>query len=121
MSQVNRAAVLLLSTLPESHAMMIQSLRNRGVSVSVARSGRQVQRPLRSSPRVVVVDLVNGPALDPASIARVNAARDTSRVVGLHNGDLGRFAEELDELVMDGFCRAGEWTPIVEMAAGGRS
>jgi len=31
--------------------------------------------------------------------------------------DLGRFADELDALVVDGFCRPGEWAPIVELAS----
>ena len=66
---------------------------------------------------LVLVDLVHGPALDSLSVHRVNAARRASTVLGLHDGDLGRFADELDALVVDGFCRAGEWAPIVELAS----
>jgi predicted Kef-type K+ transport protein len=117
MNSESRTGVLLLSVLPEAHVMLLQALRNRGIPVSIARSGRLAVRKLRTHPVVVVVDLVYGPALDRMSIARVNAARGTSTVLGLHDGDLGRFADELDELVVDGFCRAGEWYPIVELAS----
>jgi hypothetical protein len=114
MNSESRAGVLLLSVLPEAHVMLLQALKNRGIPVSTARSGRLA---LRSLPVLVIVDLVYGPALDRRSIARVNSARGTSTVLGLHDGDLGRFADELDELVVDGFCRSGEWFPLVELAA----
>lgn len=38
-------------------------------------------------------------------------------MVVVHEGDLGRFAEELEDLVVDGFCRMGEWSPIVDLAS----
>jgi hypothetical protein len=117
MNSESRAGVLLLSVLPEAHVMLLQALKNRGIPVSTARSGRLALRRLRSLPVLVIVDLVYGPALDRRSIARVNSARGTSTVLGLHDGDLGRFADELDELVVDGFCRSGEWFPLVELAA----
>jgi len=116
----NAVGVVLLTTLPEAHAMLIQSLRNRSVPVSVTRGGRQAQRLLRARPRVVVIDLVNRPALDRASIAGMNAARSSGRVVALHEGDLGSFPGELDDLVVDAFSRIGEWVPIVELALEGK-
>lgn len=117
MNMDGRGGVLLLSVLPEAHVMLFQALKNRGIPVSIARSGRLAQRKLRMRPVLVVVDLVYGPALDRLSIARMNATRGTTTVLGIHDGDLGRFADELDELVIDGFCRVGEWFPIVELAA----
>jgi hypothetical protein len=117
MSPEGRTGVLLLSALPEAHVMLMQALKNRGIPVSTARSARLALRRLRSRPVLVIVDLVYGPALDRDSIARVNSARGTGTVMGLHDGDLGRYADELDELVVDGFCRAGEWVPLVELAA----
>jgi hypothetical protein len=117
MNPDGRRGVLLLSVLPEAHVMMLQALKSRGIPVSIAHHGRMTLRRLRSHPVVVIVDLVYGAALDRMSIACLNSARASCTVLGLHDGDLGRFAGELDELVVDGFCRAGEWFPIVEMAA----
>jgi hypothetical protein len=109
--------VLLLSTVPEAHVMLLRELRGRGIPVQVARSARHAVRKLRQRPVLILVDLTYGPALDRASIERVNSARGTSTVLAMHEGDLGRFAEELENLVVDGFCRTGEWTSIVELAS----
>ncbi|HTM57858.1 MAG TPA: hypothetical protein VL123_05525 [Candidatus Udaeobacter sp.] len=117
MMNESRAGVLLLSVLPEGHTPLLEALRQRAIPVEVARSGRHAVRKLRSHPVLVLVDLVHGPALDSASVQRVNASRKAGTVLGLHDGDLGRFADELDALVVDGFCRAGEWAPIVELAS----
>jgi hypothetical protein len=113
----NRTGVLLLSALPEGHTTLLEALRQRAIPVDVARSGRHAVRKLRNQPVLVLVDLVHGPALDAVSVQSVNASRSTTTVLGLHDGDLGRFADELDTLVVDGFCRAGEWAPIVELAS----
>jgi hypothetical protein len=113
----NRDGVLLLSVMPEAHVMLLQAFRNRGIPASFAISGSMAQRRLSARPVLVIVDLVYGAALDRLSIARINALRGSSTVLALHDGDLGRFASELDELVVDGFCRTGEWYPLVEMAA----
>ena len=113
----NRDGVLLLTVMPEAHVMLLQALRNRGIPVSFAISGSMAQRRLSARPVLVIADLVYGAALDRLSIARLNALRGTSTVLALHDGDLGRFASELDELVVDGFCRADEWYPLVELAA----
>jgi hypothetical protein len=112
-----RTGVLLLSVVPEAHVMLMQALRSRGIPVQVARSGKQAVRKLKNRPVLILVDLVYGPALERNSIARVNESRGTSTVLGVHEGDLGRFAEELEDLVVDGFCRMGEWSPIVDLAA----
>ncbi|MGH7740772.1 MAG: hypothetical protein ACRENS_01985 [Candidatus Eiseniibacteriota bacterium] len=117
MNSERRSGVLLVSVFPQAHAMLLQALRSRGISVAIARSGRLALRKLRLNPVVVLVDLVYGPALDPESIAQLNAVRSSATVLGLHDGDLGKFADELDELVMDGFFRASDWFPVIELAA----
>ena len=113
----SRAGVLLLSTVPEAHFALLRDLRGRGIRVQVARSGRHAIRKLRQRPVIILVDLVYGPDLDRASIDSVNSARATSTVLGVHEGDLARFAEELEHLVMDGFCRMGDWSALVELAS----
>jgi DNA-binding NtrC family response regulator len=112
-----RTGVLILSVVPEAHVMLMQALRSRGIPVQVARSGRQAVRKLKNQPVLVLVDLVYGPGLDRDSIIQVNNSRGSSTLLGVHEGDLGRFAEELEDLVVDGFCRMGEWSPIVDLAA----
>ena len=111
-----RSGVLLVSVLPEGHERLLEALRQHAIPVEVARSGRHALRKLRAHPVLVLVDLVHGPALDDIAVSRLNASRRNSTVLGIHDGDLGRFADELDALVVDGFCRAGEWVPIVELA-----
>ena len=113
----SRDGVLLLSATPEAHVLMLQALRNRGIPASFAISGSMAQRHLAERPRLVIVDLVYGAALDRLSIARLNSLRGTSTVLALHDGDLGRFENELHDLVVDGFCRTGEWYALVDMAA----
>ena len=117
MNMESRTAVLLISVLPEAHASMLEALRQRGIPAEVARSGKHAVRKLRRRPVLVLVDLTHGPSLDRHSIERLNATRRTSTVLALHDGDLAQFADELEDLVVDGFCRVGEWVPIVELAA----
>ena len=117
MTMANQTGVLLLSVLPEGHTSLLEALRQRGIPSEIARSGRHAVRKLRNHPVLVLVDLVYGPSLDRVSVERLNSSRSTSTVLGLHDGDLGRFAGELEDLKVDGFCRAGDWIPIVELAA----
>jgi len=113
----NRSGVLLLSAMPEGHAHLLEALRHRGIPAEAARSGQHAMMKLRSHPVLVLVDFVYGASLDRMSVERLNAARRTSTVLGLHDGDLGRVSDELEDLVVDGFCRAGDWSPIVDKAA----
>ena len=112
-----RSGVLLLSVAPEAHVLLTQALRARGIPVHLARSGKQAASKLRHRPALILVDLVHGPGLDRVSIVHMNNSRGMSALLGVHEGDLGRFAEELEDLVVDGFCRMGEWSPIVDLAA----
>jgi hypothetical protein len=116
MSIEDRTGVLLLSLVPEAHSRLLEALRHRGIPADVARSGRHALRKLRSRHALVLVDLVHGTPLDGVAVARLNAMRCDGTVLGLHDGDLSRFAAQLEGLVVDGFCRAGEWTPIVTLA-----
>jgi len=113
----NRTGVLLLSVLPEAHADLLEALHQRGIPAEVARSGRHAVQKLRNHPMLVLVDMVYGPSLDRVSVERLNSTRSASTVLGVHDGDFDRFADELEDLVVDGFCRAGDWSPVVDLAA----
>lgn len=108
--------VLLLSRAPEAHQEFLRALTERGIPVAIVRDPRQALHDLRRTPVVVLVDLVHGAGLDRSSVARLNRERGRSLVVALHQGALDDALDELAELSVDGFCRAGNWQPIAGLA-----
>ena len=113
------AEVLLFSALPEAHEEFMHALTRLGIPVAVARNPLRAMRGLRRAPVVVLVDLVHGAGLSRAAVQRLNRERGRSLVVALHQGGFGAFHDELANLNVDGFCRAGNWRPIAGLAAGG--
>lgn len=111
-----RSGVLLLSVLPEAHFSLLSALSRRGIPTHVARSGQRAVQKLKARPILVLVDLVHGAALDRHSVDQLNATRTSSTLIGVHDGDLGRFAGEFEDLAVDGFCRADDWSLVVELA-----
>ena len=115
--QPSSAEVLLFSAVPEAHEEFLHALAERGIPVAVARNPLRAMRGLRRSPVVVLVDLVHGAGLNRAAVQRLNRERGRSLVVALHQGGFGAFQNELANLNVDGFCRAGNWRPIAGLAA----
>lgn len=119
MSPAQEGGVLLLSMRPDCHAPLVEALRGRGLTVSVAQGGAETLDRLRAHPAVVLVDLIQGPGLDAPVIEALNRSHDRSTVLCLHQGDLGKFAEELDTLAVNGFCHVRDWPSIADLAAEG--
>ncbi len=108
--------VVLLSALPQAHARLLRSLRVNGVRVHVLRAPARAFRLLKRGPTMVLVDLVHGSGLNQDAVTRLNRARGQNIVVALHEGGFGHFHQELQDLCVDGFCRAEHWRPIAGYA-----
>jgi hypothetical protein len=109
----NVPAVVLLSARPEAHAILVDSLCQRGVTIRVARPPVRALRWLAAGPDLVLVDLVHGTGLSPRMVTLLNSVRGHTRVLALHLGDLGN-DPFVDGLTVDGFCRADASDLIAE-------
>jgi len=107
--------VLLLSAAPEMYAPMLDSLTSIGIPATAACSPQDASRLIERCPQTVLVDLVNGAGIDPATIEAINRRRGNTVVLALHAGGLGPYTELLWDLSVDGFCRYDDWSPIVEV------
>lgn len=107
--------VLLLSAAPQMYASMLDSLASIGIPATAACSPQDASRLIERCPQTVLIDLVNGAGLDPATIAAINRRRGHTVVLALHAGEFGAFTETLWDLNVDGFCRYDDWGPIVNV------
>jgi len=110
-----RYDVLLLSAAPEMYAPLLESLASSGIPATAACSPQDASRLIERSPQTVLVDLVHGAGLDPATVAAINRRRGRTMVLALHAGEFGSFTEALWDLNVDGFCRFDDWRPIVRV------
>lgn len=108
-----RCQVLLLSAIPQAHDGLLHSLAERGITAYAVRGGREAEGWLRRGPDLVLVDLVYGTGVDHKSVEAINRHRGRALVLALHDGEFGAF-QDVSELNVDGFCRAGDWKPIAE-------
>jgi len=104
--------VVLLSALPDAHEAMVRTLRLRGVTVRVPRSGAPL-RALGRHPDVILVDLVHGAGLTREVVAALNRRRGQAIVVALHEGSLGPGRDETADLAVEGFCRCADWPRLL--------
>jgi hypothetical protein len=109
--------VLLFSTNQGAHELMLRLFRNRGMPVAVSAGGDGALSLLGHAPAFVLVDLNHGPALGKKSIDAINRLREKCTVLGIHDGNLDRFATQLDALVVNAYCDARNWRKIVDLAA----
>ena len=100
--------VVLLSAFPDAHEAIVRTLRHRGVTVRVPRSGAP-PRALGRRPDVILVDLVHGAGLTREMVSALNRRRGQAIVVALHEGSLGPALDETSELVVEGFCHCADW------------
>ncbi|HYM80188.1 MAG TPA: hypothetical protein VEY91_02110 [Candidatus Limnocylindria bacterium] len=98
-------AIVLLSARPEAHAILVDSLCERGVTVRVARPPVRALSWLRAEPELVLIDLVHGAGLSPQLVTALNSRRGRTRVLALHCGGFGNDSS-MAGLTVDGFCRA---------------
>jgi hypothetical protein len=112
---LRRYDVLLLSSAPEMYAPMLDSLTSSGIPATAACSPRDASRLIERSPLTVLVDLVHGAGLDPATVEAINRRRGRTMVLALHAGEFGPFTESLWDLNVDGFCRFDDWGSIVHV------
>jgi hypothetical protein len=96
---------------------MLRLFRDRGLPVEVSAGGDRAISLLGHPPAFVLVDLNHGPALDKKSIDAINRLREKCTVLGIHDGNLDRFATRLDDLVVNAYCHARNWRKIVDLAA----
>jgi hypothetical protein len=115
MPRLNRT-VVLMSALPDAHEAIVRTLRLRGVTVRVPRSGTP-PRALGRIPDVILVDLVHGTGASRAMVAAINRRRGKAIVVALHEGSLDPGQKETFGLVVEGYCRYGDWPRLVEAIA----
>ena len=108
--------VVLLSALPDAHEAIVRTLRHRGVTVRVPRSGAPLHA-LGRQPDVILVDLVHGAGLTREMVAALNRRRGQAIVVALHEGSLGPALEETSELVVEGFCHYADWPRLLAAIA----
>lgn len=112
-----RGGVMLLSAQPKAHAVMVRTLRRRGVKVRIPSSGA----PLRvqgGRPDVILVDLVHGTGLTRDMVATLNRRRGQAIVVALHEGLLEPTPDVAADLVVEGFCRHEDWWRLLGALAG---
>ena len=102
--------VLFLSALPPEFDPDVRTLRGQGLIVRVASRPAQALACVRRRPRLVFVDLVHGPGLDPRVVKALNRFRRTTRVVALHQGRIDSHLDQVEHLRVDGFCRLSEVT-----------
>ncbi len=100
--------VLLLSAAPDAHGLMVQTLRRRGIRVSIPAPGAEL-RALDGGPDVILVDLVHGTGMTRDVVARLNRRRGRGIVVALHEGALDRAPDAAADLVVEGYCRSTDW------------
>lgn len=111
---IRRCQVLLLSATPQAHDGLLHSLAQCGITAYAVNGGQEAEGWLSREPEIVLVDLVHGTGVDPESIEVINRHRGRALVLALHAGGFGDFLDEVAELNVDGFCRAGDWRPIAE-------
>jgi hypothetical protein len=104
--------VVLLSAFPDAHQAIVRTLRLRGVTVRVPRSGAPL-RALGRRPDVILVDLVHGAGLTREMVAALNRRRGQAIVVALHEGSLAAGLDETSDLVVEGFCRYADWPRLL--------
>ena len=75
------------------------------MTVRVASRPDRALALLRRSPKLVLVDLIHGPGLDPGVVRALNRAPRAARVVALHAGSLDSYLDQVEHLTVDGFCR----------------
>lgn len=109
--------VMLLSRVPDAHAALVGDLRERGAEVSVPRGGGGALEAIALRPDFLIVDLVHGAGLTPHLVERINRSRDATVVLALHDGSLGPYHDEMADLAVEGFCRAGDPRPLVAAIA----
>ena len=97
--------VLLLSALPGECTPQLAVLREMGMNVAVASRPEHALELLLRGPHLVLVDLIHGPGLNRGVVEALNREPRVSRVVALHEGDLGAFLDQVEHLAVDGFCR----------------
>lgn len=112
----HRLAVLLVSVEPDAHAAVLESFRQMGARVDVARSAQSVLTRLRHRPDLVLVDLAFGAALTSAVVSALNTGRGPWVVVALHHGALEHAGAVAAELEVDGFCRPSDLAAAFEDA-----
>ena len=110
--------ILLLTSRPEAHRPTLRALRRLGVRARAASDPVRTLRALGSAPGVVLVDLVNGSGLDPFAISALNRRAGRTVVLALHAGGFGLYHEAVADLSVDGFCRVGDWGPVVGATVG---
>ena len=109
--------VMLLSRVPDAHAALVGGLRDRGAEVSIPRGRGGALEAIARRPDFLIVDLVHGAGLTPGLVERINRSRDATVVLALHDGSLGAYHNELADLAVEGFCRAGDPRPLVAAIA----
>jgi DNA-binding NarL/FixJ family response regulator len=97
--------VLFLSAFPGECAPHLGVLRGRGMNVHVASRPDRALELLRLPPELVLVDLVHGPGLSPAVVRELNRQPRVARVVALHAGRIDTYIDQVEHLMVDGFCR----------------
>jgi hypothetical protein len=101
------SGVLLLSAAPDAHGLMVQTLRRRGIRVSIPAPGAAL-RALDGGPDVILVDLVHGTGMTRDVVARLNRRRG-GIVVALHEGALDGPPDVAADLIVEGYCRSTDW------------
>jgi len=97
--------VVILSALPDAHEAIVRTLRLRGLTVRIPRSGAPL-RALSRRPGVILVDLVHGAGLTREMVVALNRRRGQAIVLALHEGSLGPALGATSDLMVEGFCRA---------------
>ena len=108
---------MLLSRAPDAHAALIGDLRDRGAEVTIPRGRGGALEAIALRPDFLLVDLVHGAGLTPGLVERINRSRDATVVLAPHDGSLGPYHDEMADLAVEGFCRAGDPRPLVAAIA----
>lgn len=108
----SQGEVVLLSAMPDAHEAIVRTLRLRGLTVRVPRSGAPL-RALSRRPGVILVDLVHGAGLTREMVTALNRRRGQAIVVALHEGSFGPAQDPTSDLAVEGFCRYADCPEMV--------